>query len=144
MNRDYCLTPREEHYTCMVDLLCRAGRLDEAENFIKKMPFEPNSVVWLSLLSACKIYVNVELGQHAAQRLFELEAENPSTYVILSNIYATVGRWEDVENVREMMKDEHIKKRLQCSWMAVNLKVHTFLEGDNFHPKREANSTRIY
>jgi len=137
MNRDYCLTPREEHYTCMVDLLCRAGRLDEAENFIKKMPFEPNSVVWLSLLSACKIYVNVELGQHAAQRLFELEAENPSTYVMLSNIYAAAGRWEDVAKVRELMKDRRIQKRPGCSWMEVKGKVHTFLVEDNLHPKRE-------
>eukprot|EP01018_Ginkgo_biloba_P008845 Gb_31599 [translate_table: standard] len=135
MSRDYCITPSEEHYACMVDLLCRAGHLEEAEKFINKMPFEPDVVVWLALLSACRFYANLELGERVAKRLLELEGENAATYVMLSNIYAAAGRWNDVAKVREVMKERRVKKGPGCSWIEVKNSVHAFVVGDRLHPQ---------
>eukprot|EP01018_Ginkgo_biloba_P030326 Gb_08619 [translate_table: standard] len=137
MSRDYCITPRVEHYACIVDLLGRAGRLLEAREIIKKMPFDPGAVVWGGLLSACRIHHNVELGEHVAELLFELEPENPGNYALLSNIYAEAGRWDDVAKVRRMMKNRGLKKRPGCSWIKVKNRVHAFHVGDTSHPQWE-------
>eukprot|EP01018_Ginkgo_biloba_P035432 Gb_20153 [translate_table: standard] len=137
MGSENCITPRVEHYACMVDLLGRAGRLDDALDFISKMPFEPNAAMWGALLGACRVHANVELGRHAAEHLFELEPENAGNYVVLSNIYAAAGMWEEVVNVRQMMKDKGVKKDPGCSWIKVNKMVHTFLVGDRSHPQSE-------
>ncbi|KAI4348053.1 hypothetical protein L6164_008814 [Bauhinia variegata] len=88
MTNDYKITPRIEHFACMVDLLGRAGQVDEAYNFIKKMPMEPNERVWGALLSACRIYSNMVIGLLAADSLFQLVPEQSGYYVLLSNIYA--------------------------------------------------------
>eukprot|EP01018_Ginkgo_biloba_P019414 Gb_16546 [translate_table: standard] len=140
MSQDYCITPKLEHYACMVDLLGRAGRLDEAHDFIKKMPLQPNAVVWGSLLSACRIHRNIKLGEYIVERLFHLEPENAGQYVLLSNIYAAAGRWVDVEKVRRMIKDKGMKKIPGCSWIEVNNRVHLFFMGDRSHPQ----SDKIY
>lgn len=96
---------RMNHYTCMVDLLGRAGRLEEAHELIKSMPFQPSHTVWGALLGACVIHENVELGEEAAKWLFELEPENTGNYVLMGNIYAALGRWKDAENVRHRMNE---------------------------------------
>eukprot|EP01018_Ginkgo_biloba_P019070 Gb_40766 [translate_table: standard] len=140
MSRDYHIIPSVEHYACMVDLLGRAGCLDEAQNFIKKMPFEPNAIVWRALLGACKIYCNMELGEHVAERLLELEPEYAGNYVLLSNIYAAAGRWDDVTKVRAVMKDRGVKKCPGCSWIEIKSRVHSFVVGDRSHPQ----SKKIY
>eukprot|EP01018_Ginkgo_biloba_P005831 Gb_35190 [translate_table: standard] len=137
MSRDYCITPRVEHYACMVDLLGRLGHLDEAQDFIKKMPLEPDAAVWGALLGACRIYCNIDLGERVAERLFELKPEIAGPYVLLSNIYAAAGRWDDVENVRTMMKDRRVKKPRGSSFIEVNNKVHEFHVGDRSHPQSE-------
>eukprot|EP01018_Ginkgo_biloba_P019405 Gb_07914 [translate_table: standard] len=137
MSREYCITPRAEHYACMVDLLGRFGFLAEAENLINTMPFEPDAVVWGALLGACRIHLNLELAECAAEHLFELEPQNPGTYVLLSNIYAAAGKWDDVAKVRKMMKDKGIKKVPGCSWIEVNNKVYAFLGGDRSHSQTE-------
>ncbi|KNA03456.1 hypothetical protein SOVF_208920, partial [Spinacia oleracea] len=95
--------PSMYHYTCMVDLLGRAGRLQEAYELIKTMPFTPNHAVWGSLMGACAVHQNVELGEIAAKILVNIEPENTSNYVLLANIYASAGRWEDAENLRLMI-----------------------------------------
>eukprot|EP01018_Ginkgo_biloba_P003562 Gb_16895 [translate_table: standard] len=133
MNQYYHIIPALEHYACMVDLLGRAGRLDEAEDFINKMPIKPDDVVWKCLLGACRIHNNVELGERVAERLFELDPKNAANYVQLSNIYAAAGRWDNTEMVRRMMKDRGVKKEPGCSWIEVNKKVHAFLVGDASH-----------
>ncbi|KAL5582204.1 hypothetical protein UlMin_014646 [Ulmus minor] len=97
------VSPQTDHYTCIVDLLGRAGRLKEAYDLIKGMTFKPNHAIWGALLGACVIHENVELGEIAAGRLFELEPENTGNYVLMAKIYAAVGRWKDAENVRLMM-----------------------------------------
>eukprot|EP01018_Ginkgo_biloba_P007201 Gb_03579 [translate_table: standard] len=137
MSRDYGIVPRVEHYACMVDLLGRAGCLGEAEAFINEIPFEPGALVWGTLLGACRVHGNMELGKQAAERLLELDPQNSATYVLLSNIYAEAGRWEDVAKVRTMMKDKGVKKDPGCSWIEVKNRVHTFIIEDRSHPQVE-------
>ncbi|RWW06681.1 hypothetical protein GW17_00029975 [Ensete ventricosum] len=107
--------PNADHYACVVDLLGRAGRLREAYQLIAGMPFEPNHAVWGALLGACVIHENLELGELAAKRLFEIEPDNTGNYVLLGNIYAAVGRWEEVERVRSMMVRRGLRKAPGCS-----------------------------
>eukprot|EP01018_Ginkgo_biloba_P037564 Gb_08772 [translate_table: standard] len=137
MVEDYGIIPSAEHYVCMVDLLGRAGYLDEAYNFIQKMPIEPSATVWRALLGACRSHYNMELGECVAEQLIGLESERPGNYVLLSNIYAAAGRWDDVVNVRTLMKVKGAKKTPGCSWIEVNNKVHTFFAGDRSHPQLE-------
>eukprot|EP01018_Ginkgo_biloba_P013192 Gb_32452 [translate_table: standard] len=137
MSHYYNISPAMEHYVCMVDLLGRAGHLDEALDFISKMPIKPNSTVWSSLLGACRTHNDMELGERVAESLFELDPKNATPYVLLSNIYAAAGRWNDSGNVRRMMKDRRIKKMPGCSWIEVNKQVHVFLVGDRSHPQTE-------
>eukprot|EP01018_Ginkgo_biloba_P003260 Gb_27377 [translate_table: standard] len=137
MTQCYHITPTMDHYICIVDLLGRAGRLDEAQNVINKMPINPDATVWRSLLGACRVHNNIELGEQVAKHLFELEPENAAPYVLLSNIYAAAGRWDDTENVRKMMKDRKVKKTPGCSWIEVNKQMHTFLVGDRSHPQTQ-------
>eukprot|EP01018_Ginkgo_biloba_P016130 Gb_14867 [translate_table: standard] len=137
MNRDHGVMPRVEHYACMVDVLGRAGHLDDAEDFINKMPFEPNALIWRTLLGACRIHGNMQLGKHVAERLLELEPQDSATYVLLSNIYAAGGRWDDAARVRRMMEERGVKKEPGYSWIEVKNRVHTFLVKDRSHPLTE-------
>eukprot|EP01018_Ginkgo_biloba_P010582 Gb_16515 [translate_table: standard] len=137
MSQDYGIMPRLEHFACMVDLLGRAGHLDEAEEFINRMPFQPSISVWQSLLGASRIHGNMEVGKHAAECLLELEPHDSSTYVLLSNIYAAANRWDDVARVRKMMKDRGVKKEPGRSWIDVNNRVHRFVADDRSHPQAE-------
>eukprot|EP01018_Ginkgo_biloba_P007739 Gb_39699 [translate_table: standard] len=132
MNPYYHITPAMKHYVCMVDLLGRAGRLDEAQDFINKMPVKPDASVWRRLLGACRIYSNINLGERVAERLFELEPKNAAPYVLLSNMYAAAGRWNDSANVWRTMKDRRVKKTPGCSWIEVNKQVHAFVVGKKF------------
>jgi pentatricopeptide repeat protein len=142
MTEDHGITPSRDHYTCMVDLLGRAGHLKEAEELIKDMPTEPDSVLWASLLGACRLHKNVELGERTAGRLFELDPENSGPYVLLSNMYAEMGKWADVFRVRRSMKDRGVSKQPGCSWIEIGSKMNVFLARDNRHPCRnEIHST---
>eukprot|EP01018_Ginkgo_biloba_P017091 Gb_24879 [translate_table: standard] len=135
MSQDYHITPAVEHYCCMVDLLGCAGLLDEARDFIDKMPIKPDAAVWGSLLSACRIHINIEIGEHAAKHLFDLDPTNPANYLLLSNIYAAAGRWDGIEQVQKRMKDRRVTKKPGCSWIEVNNKVYSFFVGDKSHPQ---------
>jgi len=137
MIQDHCITPIPDHYACMIDLLGRAGRLMEAVSFINNMPFEPDAIVWGALLNACRIYDNMELGEHAAERLSRLQPQNPASYVLLSNIYSASGRWDDAANMIKMMQDMGVKKNPGCSWIEVKNKLYTFLVADRSHPESE-------
>eukprot|EP01018_Ginkgo_biloba_P037440 Gb_29880 [translate_table: standard] len=137
MSREYCIMPIMKHYACMVDLLGRAGHLDEAWDFIKTMPCEPDASVWGALLGACRIHLNFELGEHTAENLFHLEPENAGYFVLLSNMYAAAGRWDGVAKVRTLMKDKGLKKTPGCSFTEVNNSIHAFLVGDKSHPQSE-------
>lgn len=136
MRRVYGLEPKVEHYGCMVDLYGRAGRLDEAFNFINSMPMKPHAGAWGALLNACKIYKNMELGELASRKIVELEEDNHGAYVLLSNIYADSKNWERVEIVRQTMKARRVAKVPGCSVIEVNGEVHEFLVGDKSHPRQ--------
>ncbi|KAH9313683.1 hypothetical protein KI387_022310, partial [Taxus chinensis] len=140
MNRDHGIVPRVEHYACMVDLLGRAGYLHEAEHIINTMPCKPNDCVWRSLLGSCRIHGNEKLGIYAAECLLELQPQDDAAYVLLSNIYAAAGRWDDVTRVRRLMKEMGVEKEPGFSWITVRNKVHAFVARDRSHPQRE----RIY
>ncbi|WOH01813.1 hypothetical protein DCAR_0521198 [Daucus carota subsp. sativus] len=135
MNTEYGVVPEVEHYACMVDLLGRAGRLNEALKFIKEMPMDPSPIVWVALLSACRLHTNVELGEFAAGELLNLEAENDGSYTLLSNIYANARRWKDVARIRSLMKYSGIRKRPGCSWVQGKKGTTTFYVGDKTHPR---------
>ncbi|KAK9120833.1 hypothetical protein Syun_018450 [Stephania yunnanensis] len=135
MTQEHQIEVRMEHYACMVTLLSRAGLLDEAYVLINGIPFEPDACVWGALLSSCRVYGNVSLGEISAQQLFKLEPTNAGNYVLLSNIYATKGMWNEVDRVRDAMKRLGLKKNPGCSWIEIKNKVHTLLAGDKSHPQ---------
>ncbi|XP_057816403.2 pentatricopeptide repeat-containing protein At5g16860-like [Cryptomeria japonica] len=125
-----CFKPTIDHYICMVDVLGRAGYLEETLNFIIKMPIKPMEIVWMCLLGACGPHKNIELGVFTANLLLELDPKNATTYVLLSNIYAEVGRWSEVEMVRGRMKDRGIEKIPGCSWIEGQKMAYAFCVGN--------------
>lgn len=137
MTRDYGVVPIIEHYGCMVDLLSRAGLLQEAHEFIMNMPIKPNGVVWGALLGGCKVHRNIELAEEATRHLSELDPLNDGYYIVLSNIYAEAQRWEDVARVRKLMRDRGVKKTPGWSSITVDGVVHEFVAGDEAHPQAE-------
>ncbi|KAL0919642.1 hypothetical protein M5K25_011753 [Dendrobium thyrsiflorum] len=134
MKSKYGIEPWAEHYGCMVDLYGRAGRLEEALQFIKSMPSKPHSGAWGALLNACKIYRNIELGELALRKILEIETMNDGAYVLLSNIYADFRNWKGVSSVRELMKAKGVRKEPGCSVIEVAGLVHEFFVGDKSHP----------
>lgn len=133
----YHITPSMSHYGCMVDLFARAGHLSEAEDFIIQMPVQPDATVWGCLLAACGVHKNIELGERAAEHIFQLQPTNATPYVLLSNIYAAAGRCDDIQKVRKIMKDRRIRKNPGCSWIEVNKQVHAFVMGDRSNPQAQ-------
>lgn len=139
----YGVAPKTEHYGCMVDILGRAGLLDEAVNLMQTMPMPPQASVWGALLGACRIHGNLVLGELASKRILELDPGNDSAYVLLSNIYAKSGKWDDVAELRKLMKEAGIKKEPGCSLMEVDGVVHEFLVGDSYHHSSEKIYTKL-
>ncbi|KAK8936817.1 Pentatricopeptide repeat-containing protein [Platanthera zijinensis] len=135
MQRDYGIIPGEDHYARLIDLLGRAGKIEEAKDVIEEMPFEAGPTIWESVLAGCRIHKNVEFAIHAADKLFMMIPRHHGSYVLLSNIYASFGRWEDVASVRKLMKDRGVKKEPGCSWIEVENTVHVFLVNDTSHPE---------
>ncbi|CAN0857745.1 Pentatricopeptide repeat-containing protein At5g15300 [Linum grandiflorum] len=111
----YGIEPNIKHYGCIVDMLGRAGLLTEAFEFIKKMNIEPNGIIWRTLLGACSVHGDIELGKHATERLMKLAKHESGGYVLLSNIYAAVGEWGGFEKVRQKMDDDQVWKAPGCS-----------------------------
>ncbi|GMP58204.1 hypothetical protein CsSME_00021952 [Camellia sinensis var. sinensis] len=135
MRKEFGLEPMLEHYGCMVDLYGRVGRLNDALDFINKMPVKPHAGAWGALLNACKIYKNMELGELASKKIVELESNNHGAYVLLSNIYADSKNWDRVSNVRQTMKAKGVRKLPGCTVIEVNDEVHEFFVGDKSHPR---------
>lgn len=129
--------PEIEHYGCVVDLLGRSGRVEEAFKFINKLPFEPTAAIWGSLLGACRVHSNIEIGELVGHRLLEIEPGNAGNYVILCNLYASVGRWEDVRSLRELMLKKAVVKEPGKSWIELDQILHTFHASDRSHPRRK-------
>ncbi|KAK1389213.1 pentatricopeptide repeat-containing protein, mitochondrial [Heracleum sosnowskyi] len=133
MKCSYNIEPGPDHYACMVDLLGRAGLLNEAIKLINRMPVEPHSGVWGALLAASKTFLRVDIAKVAAQHLSDLEPSNATPYVVLSDLYSIAGEKEDEEQVRIVKKMKGIKKSPGCSWIIVKDKIVLFLSGDQSH-----------
>ncbi|XP_073030001.1 pentatricopeptide repeat-containing protein At5g43790 isoform X1 [Primulina eburnea] len=135
MKSVYRLEPKIEHYCCLVDLLGRAGLVEDAEEIVLSMSMKPNAILWRSLLGAARVHGNVDIGEIALRKLLELEPETSGSYVLLSNMYAFLNRWEDVNRLRSLMKRLGIDKTPGSSIVEVNGSMHEFLIGDKSHPK---------
>lgn len=140
---EYSIMPQMEHYGCMVDLLARAGFIEEAVEFVKKMPVKADNVIWTNLLGACRSYKNINVAEVCLERLIELEPENPSNYVMLSNIYGDGGRWDDVARSKVAMRNTGGKKLPGCSLIEVDDEVVEFYAFDERHTKTEEIYTAL-
>ncbi|XP_022841683.1 pentatricopeptide repeat-containing protein At2g03880, mitochondrial isoform X1 [Olea europaea var. sylvestris] len=143
MKKLFGIDPGREHYGCMVDLLGRAGKLDEAMKLIHEMDCEPDAVIWRTLLGACGVHRNMDLAECAAKQILKLDPDDAGTYILLSNIYANSQRWKDVAQVRGSMRDGGIKKEPGCSWIEINKQIHAFILGDKSHPQIDEISSKL-
>ncbi|KAI3852063.1 hypothetical protein MKW98_020062 [Papaver atlanticum] len=143
MQNVYGIPPKIEHYGCMVDVLGRAQLLDEALALVDQMPIEPNSVILGSLLNACRICRNSQIGEKVLQKLVQLEPLNPGYYVLLSNMYAAAGQWEEVTRVRNLMKSRGVGKMPGCSSIEIDNMVHEFVVGDKTHLQTQEIYTKL-
>ncbi|CAL5347445.1 unnamed protein product [Camellia sinensis] len=134
MIHDYGIAPCLEHYAAVADLLGRAGRLEEAYEFISSMHVRPPGSVWSTLLAACRVHKNIELAEKVAEKIFTADPDNMGAYVVLSNTYSAAGRWKDAAKLRTTMRDKGMRKKPACSWIEVKNKVHAFVAGDESHP----------
>ncbi|KAG6437527.1 hypothetical protein SASPL_102445 [Salvia splendens] len=131
---------RAEHYACLVDLMSRGGRFEEAERFLGELPFEPGIGFWKALLGGCRVHSNWELGEVAARRILELDPGDVSSYVMLSNAHSAAGRWEEVWEVRRRMREKGLSRIAGSSWIEVRSEVHVFVTSD----KRHRDKAKIY
>ena len=132
---EYSVKPNVKHYTCMVDLLGRAGRLDEAAKLVESTTVNKDEGLWGALLGACKIHGHIELAEKAGNSLLQLQPHNAGHYVLLSNIYAKAGRWKDVAKIRDRMTQSRLKKVPGWTWIEVDNNIHKFSSGDETHPR---------
>ncbi|CAI0388809.1 unnamed protein product [Linum tenue] len=134
MTRDYSCPLQLEHYGCMVDLLSKAGLLEEALRLIRTMKLEPNAVIWGALLGGCKLHRNFEIAQIAVEELKVLEPGNSGHYALLVSLHTQVNRWSDAANIRWKMKELGVEKCSPgSSWIEVEKRVHQFAASDKCH-----------
>ncbi|KAH7836098.1 hypothetical protein Vadar_032682 [Vaccinium darrowii] len=136
----YSVTPRLEHYACMVDLFGRAGLLKKAEEIIRRMPYHPSPAMWATLIGACRIHGNTEMGEWAAEKLLEMRPENSGYYVLIANMYASAGCWNKLARVRTFMRDLGVRKDPGCAWVDAGAGFSPFLVGDTAN----SQSNEIY
>lgn len=134
MQRCYGVTPTIEHYTCVVDLLGRSGLVKEAEEFIIKMPIEADTIIWGALLNASWFWKDMEVGEKAAEKLFSLDPNPTFAFVVLSNMYAILGRWGQKTKLRKRLQSLELRKDPGCSWIELNNDIHLFSVEDKTHP----------
>ncbi|KAK8983239.1 hypothetical protein V6N11_057988 [Hibiscus sabdariffa] len=135
MESEHRIEPTVQHYGCMVDLMGKAGMINEALEFINSMPIKPNDVVWRSLLGACRVRCNLEIGEIAAKHLFQLNSQNPGDYVILSNMYAQAEKWSEVAKIRMEMARKGLNQVPGFSLVEVGGIIHKFVSQDTSHPR---------
>ncbi|KAL3632549.1 hypothetical protein CASFOL_025533 [Castilleja foliolosa] len=133
--RDESVELREDHYTCVVDLYSRAGRLKEAFELIERSPMKASRYAWGALLLGCNVHGNVDIGKLVAERILEVEPANVNVYVVLANMYTRSGKWKEAEMVKMKMKSDGLKKQPGCSWIEVGNEVHVFVVGDRSNRK---------
>ncbi|XP_047980278.1 pentatricopeptide repeat-containing protein At2g27610 isoform X1 [Salvia hispanica] len=128
------ISPTMEIYSCMVDLYSRAGMLDKAMALITGMPFPAGPTVWRTLLAACRVHRNIEMGKFAAEKLISCKPHDSAAYVLLANLYAASGNWQDRSKVRKLMDDRKVRKETGYSWIEVKKKTYAFMASDVSHP----------
>lgn len=133
--RDYGIEPEAQHYASLVDLLGRAGKLQEAVSVVKEMPMQPTESVWGALLTGCRIHKDTEMIAFVADRVFELNSASSGLHVLLSNAFAAAGRYEEAARIRKTLRDRGVKKETGLSWVEEGNRVHTFTAGDRSHAK---------
>ncbi|XP_015875878.2 pentatricopeptide repeat-containing protein At5g27110 [Ziziphus jujuba] len=144
MIQEFKITPELVHYGCVVDLLCRGGRINEAKEFIESMPIKPDATLWRALLSACRVNSDIELAGTIFEKLVEIEPMNAGNYVLLSNIYAAAGLWSEVRKVRKWLQEKGLRKPPGMSWIVVRSQVHYFTAGDVSHPQSHIIYENLY
>ena len=137
MTRDYKIEPQIQHYGCLIDLLGRAGRFEEAMEVVREMSMEPDEVVWGSLLNGCKIHGRTDLAEFVVQKLIEIDPNNGGYGIMLANIYGELGKWDEVRKVRKILKDQNAYKTPGCSWIEVDNQVYQFYSIDKSHHRTE-------
>ena len=139
METVYNIVPTSDHYTCVIDMLGRAGKLEEAYKLAVTMPVRDNPVVWRSILASCRLHGNnIGLAELAVKRLYELEPEHSGGYILMSNLYMEAGGYERVFALRDAMKEQNMKKTAASSWIEVKHELHTFFNSDKTHPEYES------
>lgn len=137
--KDRSIEVRDDHYTCLVDLYIRAGKVEEAFDLVQKLP-EASANAWGTLLLGCNIHgINADIGKMVAEKvLLDVDLASAGSYALLSNIYTNSGKWKEAEMVKAKMKDGGLKKQPGCSWIEVGNKFHVFIVGDTSHGESEA------
>ncbi|KAL2232279.1 UNVERIFIED_CONTAM: Pentatricopeptide repeat-containing protein [Sesamum indicum] len=130
MQSIYGITPNLEHFACMVDLFGRAGLLKKAKEIILRMPYKPTSKMWATLLGACRIHGNTDIGEWAAEKLLEMKPQNSGHYVLIANMYAAAGCWSKLAKVRTVMRDLGVRKDPGCAWVDMGAGFSRFLVED--------------
>lgn len=133
--KQFAIEPGLEHYTCIVGLLSKAGRLDEAENFMRSQPVKWDVVAWRVLLNACLVHRSYGFGKRVADFVLNLAPSDVGTYILLSNIYARTKRWDGVSKIRKLMQERNIKKEPGVSWIEIRNITHVFVSDDGKHPE---------
>ncbi|KAK4441472.1 Pentatricopeptide repeat-containing protein, mitochondrial [Sesamum alatum] len=140
MSSKFNIPPQIKHYSCMVDLLGRAGLLKEAIELLESMPIEADAVVWGAMFFACRIHKNIELGERAAMKLLDLDPDDSGIYVLLANMYVEANMWDKAGKVRKMMRERGVDKTPGCSSIEVNGNLYEFIVRDKSH----SQSNQIY
>ncbi|MQL82378.1 hypothetical protein Taro_014860, partial [Colocasia esculenta] len=138
MSKVYGINPKIEHYGCLVDVLARNGRLEEAMGIVQSMPMRPDGYIWTAIMAGCRFHGNVRLAELVVKRLIQLEPNNGGVYVQLANIYAASGRHKDARDVWALMKRKGVEKTPGCSSVEMGGLVHQFIVGDMSHPQMDA------
>ncbi|OWM85434.1 hypothetical protein CDL15_Pgr019058 [Punica granatum] len=137
MTQDYGIQPWIEHYGCLIDLLGRAGKFEEALQVIGAMKIQPDEVIWGSLLNGCRVHGDIDLAELAVSKLIELDPDNGGYGAMLANLYGEQGKWEEVRRVRKTLKERDAYKTPGCSWVEINNQLHQFYSVDLTHPRTD-------
>lgn len=137
MTEEYGVNPLIQHYGCMVDLYSRAGRIGDAWDIVKSMPMTPDVMIWGALLSGARMHGDIETCEISIKKLIELDPKNSGAYVLLSNVYAKLGKWKEVRHLRDLMEMRGVKKVPGCSLVEIDGVLQEFSAGDDSHPETE-------